>query len=160
MKKVNLKELAEQMDFMLDEWSYYLDKSTGEIISIDDRYLGIAEDEDEESAHNLAEWEQNEVKQAVDIINRWQDMIHFPDKRELGEYEMMEEFSENFADAHIRDCLCIAIDGSGAFRRFKNTISRFGIEEQWYAHKDQAMLEFAKQWCEENDIPYYVEEEK
>ena len=158
MKKVNLKELAEQMDFMLDEWRYYLDRSTGEIISIDERYLGIAEDEDEESVLRLTEWEQDEVKQATDIINRWQDMLHFPDKRELGEYATMEEFSEGFADAHIRDCLCIAIDGSGAFRRFKNTINRFGIEDQWYTYKDQAMLEFARKWCEENNIPYQLED--
>lgn len=71
---------------------------------------------------------------------------------------MMEEFSEGFADEHIRDCLCIAIEGSGAFRRFKNTIRRFGIEEQWYAYKDRAMLKFARKWCEENDIPYQMEE--
>lgn len=158
MKKVNLRELAEQMDFMLDEWSYYLDKSNGKIISIDDRYLGIAEDGEEDEIHRLADWEQDEVKQAIDIIERWQDMLHFPSKRDLGGYEMMEEFSEDYPDAHIRDCLCIATQGSGAFRRFKNALRRFGIEEQWYEYKNRAMLEFAQKWCEENEIPYYLEE--
>lgn len=158
MDKISLKELAEQMDFMLDEWSYYLDKSNGKIVSIDDRYLGIAEDGEEVEIRRLADWEQDEVKQAIDIIDRWQDMLHFPSKRDLGEYEMMEEFSGEYPDAHIRDCLCIAIDGSGAFRRFKNALRRFDIEDQWHEYKNQAMLEFAQKWCEENEIPYYLEE--
>lgn len=114
----------------------------------------MVEDGEEESVCNLAEWEQDEIKQAEDIISRWRDMLPFPSKRELGEYEMMEEFSEGFPDDHIRDYLSIAIDGSGAFRRFKNSIRRLDIEEQWYAYKNQAMLEFARKWCEENNIQY------
>jgi hypothetical protein len=39
MNKVNLKDLAEEMDFMLDEWSHFVNRKTGEIISIEDRYL-------------------------------------------------------------------------------------------------------------------------
>lgn len=158
MKKISLKELAEQMDFMMDEWSYFIDKSTGEIISIDDRHLAIAENPDDEPTFKLAEWEYDEVRKAEAVLEKWQDMLPFPDKRDLDEYGMMEEFSENYPDAHIRDCLCIAIDGSGAFRRFKNTINRFDIEDQWYAYKDQAVLKFAEKWCKENEIPYYMEE--
>jgi hypothetical protein len=156
--KVNLKELSEEMDSMLDEWSYYLDKASGKTVSVDDRYLSIAEDGDEDAVRGLSDWERDEVKLAADIIERGEDMLPLPDKRELGQYGMMEEFSENYPDARIRECLCTAIDGSGAFRRFKNAVRRFGIEEEWYAHRDKAMLEFARKWCEENGVPYHLED--
>ena len=38
MGKVNLKELAEQMDFMMDEWSCFVNRGTVEVISVEDRY--------------------------------------------------------------------------------------------------------------------------
>lgn len=44
---------------------------------------------------------------------------------------------------HIRDGLCIALDGPGAFRRFKTALRRFHMEEEWYAYKEEEMLDFA-----------------
>lgn len=53
MKKVDLKELADHMDFMLDEWRYFIDKGSGEIVSIDGQYLGYAEELDEEEIEKI-----------------------------------------------------------------------------------------------------------
>jgi len=56
MGKVNLKELAGQMDCMMDEWSYFVNRRTGEVISVEDRHLGFAEDPDE-IPERIAAWE-------------------------------------------------------------------------------------------------------
>jgi hypothetical protein len=71
---------------------------------------------------------------------------------------MMENFADQYPDRHVRDGLLIALDGRGAFRRFKNTIRLLGVEEAWYAHKDMAMQNFARKWCKEHDIPWHLEE--
>lgn len=84
-------------------------------------------------------------------------MEAFPEKSELDEYGMMDSFSFHFPDRHVQEGLTIALDGPGAFRRFKNTLRRFNIEDDWYEYKEMVLLDFARRWCEENDIPYYIE---
>jgi ornithine cyclodeaminase/alanine dehydrogenase-like protein (mu-crystallin family) len=83
----------------------------------------------------------NLVEQMQMLTDEWSQFVN--SSGEIGEYSIMEEFSENYPDAHIRDCLCIAISGKGAFRRFKDTVIRFGIQTEWYAYRDAAFLEFA-----------------
>jgi hypothetical protein len=78
----------------------------------------------------------------------------------MDEYGMMENFIETVQNVHIRDCLEIAVQGRGAFRRFKDTANRFDIIEDWYEFKNQAFLAFAKEWCEENGLPYSLEDSK
>ena len=101
--KVNLKELAEQMDFMMDEWSHYVNRVTGEIISVENRHLRYAEDPDE-IPERIAEWERDAIKQASAILESWDDLICFPRKYDLNEYGMMEDFIGTVRDKHIREC--------------------------------------------------------
>jgi len=158
MNKVNLKELAEQMDFLMEEWSYFVNRVTCEIISIQDSYLGYAE-EPEEIPAVLPDCERDEIAQASALLEKWNDLIPLPGKHELNEYGMMEDFIDAVQDAHLRDCLSVAIEGRGAFRRFKDTAARFGALDAWYEYKAQAVLAFAQKWCKENDLPYTQEED-
>jgi len=154
--KVSLKELAEQMDFMMDEWSYFVNGKTGEMFSVEDRHLGFAEDPDE-IPERIAEWERDAIEQAASLLENWGDLIHFPSKHELNEYGMMENFVGTVKDSHIRDCLGIAIEGRGAFRRFKDTADRFDVIDSWYEFKEQAIIEFAREWCESNGLQYIAD---
>ena len=155
---VNLKDFIQQLDCMFDEWSYYIDRTNGELLSFQDRYLSLAEELEADPLLPLAPWEQEEVEAAKTMLNHWDDMIRFPDKRELDEYGMMEDFIETLTDPHQRECFEIAISGRGAFRRFKDTLPRFGLEQQWYRYKDEALFDFARKWCEENSLSYTTED--
>ena len=154
--KVKLKELAEQMDFMLDEWSYFVNRKTGEVICVEDSHLGFAEDPDE-IPEGIAEWERDAIEQAVELLGIWDDLIFFPNKYDLNEYAMMEDFIRTVKDPHIRNHLGIAIQGGGAFRRFKDAADRFGVIDGWYEFKNQAFLAYAKEWCERNGLLYSME---
>jgi len=46
------------------------------------------------------------------------------------------------------------IHGSGAFRRFKDTIYRYKIEEDWFKFKDEAYKEIAIAWLESHGFAY------
>jgi hypothetical protein len=54
----------------------------------------------------------------------------------------------------IRDQLSRAIHGAGAFRNFKDTVRRVGIESAWFAFRAEALREIALGWCEENQIAW------
>jgi hypothetical protein len=66
----------------------------------------------------------------------------------------MERFCYSVEDEAIRDDLCHAIRGRGAFRYFKEKIHDYGIAENWYRYRDEALREIAIAWCAENGIPY------
>jgi hypothetical protein len=44
--------------------------------------------------------------------------------------------------------------GRGAFRHFKDLATEFGIIEEWYAFRKDALREIAREWCAENGIAY------
>jgi len=157
MNRVNLKELAGQLDCMMEEWRYFVDKSTCAIITIHDTYLGYA-GEPEEIPTVLAEWERYEIEKALELLEKWNELIPLPGKYDVNEYGMMEDFIESVQDDNIRDCLYVAIEGRGAFRRFKDIVGRFGTLDKWYDFKNDALLSFAEKWCTENDLPYSLDE--
>ena len=79
--------------------------------------------------------------------------IGLPNKYDINEYRMMEDFIEALPE-NIQGEFYIAINGRGAFRRFKDMAIYKGVEKQWYAFKDQALKKIAIEWCRENNIEY------
>jgi hypothetical protein len=80
--------------------------------------------------------------------------LPLPDRFEINEYRIMERFCDAVADDDMREALCDAIRGRGAFRRFKDRVHGYGMAEAWYHYRDAALREIALAWCEEHDIPY------
>ena len=77
-----------------------------------------------------------------------------PDQFELHEYQIMEQFCFSVEDVDIRDELCGAIRGRGAYRRFKDRVQVYGMAEAWYRYRDAALREIAIAWCEAYGIRY------
>jgi hypothetical protein len=46
------------------------------------------------------------------------------------------------------------IRGRGAFRRFKDCILKYEIEEEWYRFRQEELEKIAIEWLEVNHIPY------
>jgi hypothetical protein len=62
-------------------------------------------------------------------------------------YHDMQDFIETVSDAHLRELLEVAIQGRGAFRRFKDTLGRHDAEmRRWHTFEDSRMDERARQW--------------
>lgn len=66
----------------------------------------------------------------------------------------MEEFCLSVNDHMIRNKLLGAIKGKGAFRRFKERIIDFAIEDNWYLFREEQLKEIAKSWCQDNKIDF------
>jgi aminoglycoside 6'-N-acetyltransferase I len=80
--------------------------------------------------------------------------IAAPCQRDLNEYEIMTDYADTVTDPRANELLCVALEGKGAFQRFKDTIYRVGLNDEWFAFKRDAYIDIAREWCEENDIPY------
>ena len=112
-------------------------------------------DREKEDTVMLSEYS-DDYKQISDMIDEDEDdrFVRLPSQREINEYGMMEEFVNSIRNDNQRATLEMAISGRGAFRRFKDTVIRFGIEKKWYAFRDKEYLRVAREWCEENNVAY------
>lgn len=66
----------------------------------------------------------------------------------------MQEFIYSLEDEFIQDELLDAINGRRAFRRFKDTLYEYGIENKWYEYRDKAYRKIALDWLDANNIKY------
>lgn len=98
------------------------------------------------------EWDDEDRETAELIDAEWNRFVRLPGQYELHEYRMMEEFIEDLGDRKIQAELSRAIQGRGAFRRFKAKLLEKGIEQNWYTFRDTSYRQFALRWCEENGI--------
>lgn len=63
------------------------------------------------------------------------------------QYRWMERFIPMVDEAELRDRLTHAIDGKGAFRRFKDVLMSHGPErERWFAFRSERLRVFMEAW--------------
>ena len=142
MKKVKVKldDLLEAYEFGSSEIDYYIDTKTNKVVlHIDEAYDG----------------DPGETKLEKKIEKYPDRFISIP-KRESGdEYEWMVEFTESLDDKSLKENLFIALDGRGAFRRFKNVLLNYPEKrEEWFKFRDKKMKQEILEWCKENEIEY------
>src|SRR6516165_6844105 len=150
MPLVYLRDVVEALDLESDELHSCLDPETGEIITFNEEEARIAESGQWDAA---PEWMQGylpKVKRALEDDR----MLELPDRAHIDEWRMMQEFSEQDEHCGCRQELASAVHGTGAFRHFKDAIRRLGLEDSWYRYREAAYAKVAREWLEENKIPY------
>jgi len=150
---VRLRNVVEQMDMAADDRFVYLNKRTGEFVAISEEDRGLVEEGDETDWADAPAWHRElllKIKGAMES----DDYLALPGKFEIHEWSIMERFSASVEKENHRGALLDSIHGSGAFRRFKDTICRLGVEDDWYKYRDRAIGEIAVEWLEVNDIPF------
>lgn len=150
---VSLKDIIDEMDTVSDELSGFLNRRTGELITLTSEELSAAEDRDEEDLDEYPEWQQEMIVKAREVIGS-DDYLPLPDKFDIHEYRIIEDFCYSLADDMIKENLLHKIKGSGAFRRFKDTIREYGIEKEWYRFRQEELEKIAIDWLEANQISY------
>jgi hypothetical protein len=69
------------------------------------------------------------------------------------QYRWMERFVVTVGDTALRDRLLIAIDGKGAFRRFKDVLVNYPAErERWFAYRSDLLHCRMKVWLEQTQL--------
>jgi len=150
MPVVSLRDVVEALDLQSDELQSYLDPDTGEIITFNEEEASFAESGEWENAPAWMQESLPKVKRALEDDR----MLELPDRAHIDEWRMMQDFAEMQEECRCRPELLSAIHGAGAFRHFKNAVQRLGLEDSWYRYREAAFERFAKEWLEENGIPY------
>lgn len=151
-KPVKLSEIIDGMESQTYEGRCFLNRETGEIIGISDYEFRAVEEES--SLESCPEWQRDLIQTAKQILDDDKGKyIALPLRFDIDEYSMMENFALS-VDDEISDCLYAAIKERGAFRRFKDEVARFEIEEDWYKFRDEKYKELAIEWCEYNNIEF------
>lgn len=135
---VKLQDLIEEMDMQSEESKAYLDTETMNIVSVlyGDIY-GADDINDPDEFDELC----------------GERFIPLPNRYNINEYQIMEDFIETLPE-NVQGVFYAAINGRGAFRRFKDVIINKDVEDQWYKFKEQAFKQIAVEWCRDNDIEY------
>ena len=130
---IDIDGLCEAMEDSSYENEYYLDLDNGEI-------LFLSEYTDDE-----------ETKKLKELIEEDFDRYERIPKAEPHEgYEDIVDFIATVKDDHLAQLLEVAIDGKGAFRRFKDVLLNYPEErERWFGFKDDKMEERALEWLED-----------
>ena len=129
--EIDMDELSSAMEDSSYEHHYYLNLETGEIVFISD-YM------DEEI---------EELRHKIDENHDYYKPI--PRTESYEGYEDMEDSIATVEDERLAELLEVAINGKGAFRRFKDVLARYPNErERWYRFKDDKTKERALEWLE------------
>ena len=149
---IKLQEIIEELDIQFEDNRTFLNKRTNAILSLTSEDLRAAEDE--KPIDHLPDWEQENRKAAFDVVENFEKYIELPNKYEINEYEIMEDFCLTVSDQRKQDILLRAIRGKGAFRRCKYKVLEFEIEENWYSFREDRFKQIAIKWCQENQIDF------
>ena len=134
--KIDLDELYDAMENSSYEVEYYLDLETGEI-------LFVSEGMDDEETGKLK-------IQIGEELDRYEPI---PKAESYEGYRDMQAFIATVEDDHLSELLEVAINGKGAFRRFKDVLLHYPEErERWFKFKDDRMEERALEWLDDIDV--------
>jgi hypothetical protein len=136
---VNWDDLEMALTANPGEWSCYLDLRTGEVQMLPVDRLGADPD-----------WpSEDEIDAGVDAGH----LVHVEPLGSSVEYGWMAEFGATVGDARLRDRLEVALQGRGAFRRFKNALLDFPAERgRWFAFRAERLRAAAREWLAKQGI--------
>jgi hypothetical protein len=148
MNKVKLSDIINGIESQSDENFSYIDKRTNTVCLISQEAISVVEDGEDD----YPEWMDDMVQLAKSYLEDDTNFIALPSQYDVDEYSMMENFTFSLNDERHKETLSIALQGKGAFRRFKDTVIYLGIADNWYQYRDKQYKEFVLEWCEMEEI--------
>ena len=112
----------------------YLDLKTGQVVTIVD-----SRPEDEEKRRLIRHSNGR--------------FVHLEPASSREQYRWMERFVQSVADGALKDRLILAIDGKGAFRRFKDVLLSYPVErDRWFQYRANLLHIYIDSWLAAQDV--------
>jgi len=135
--KANLSELIDAFNNCQIGYEYYLDTKTGELLLVSDEFMDTNETE--------------EIYERLD--SEPERYLNIPTESSREGYQDMVAFTESLEDENLKEKLWIALNGRGAFRRFKDVLLSYPEKrEEWFKFQDKRLEKRVMEWLEENEI--------
>lgn len=169
--KVNFDEIQKAMeDTVRDSFDYFLDVETGEVIALSEEVLSEVQsslyegdydelEDDIESIEfdkepDLPYWMEDEVELAMEVfLDEDGQYIRIPERKSAEAHKVMAEFIETVTDPILKEELATALNGKGAFRRFKDVLLDYPKErKKWHGYNAKAMKKVIIEWLESIEV--------
>ncbi len=142
---ISLRDIVHEMAEIGENHHAFLDKESGELITMNDQQLTAIESPPEGEA--IEDWQHRFKKR-----RETGEIVELPGKFEHKEFSLVERFCETIREKKQQDKLHKAIRGKRAFRDFQTTIGKLGLEDRWIGFRNRALEEIALRWLQEHDI--------
>lgn len=133
---VDLEELAIAMEDHSYAFDWYLDTKTGDTVMLPGE------------SGDPGAWPDDELERLERILvedpDRLQPVPRIPSHQG---YDWMVSFTSSVQDDQLRELLWVALDGKGAFRRFKRVLAGYPEErERWFRFHGERVREELLDW--------------
>lgn len=151
---VAIKDVVDRLESPAEEYPAFVDLESGEVVSVSLELLRIAEDsEEDEHPPALPQWQRSEWVTACRIASR-DSFLRLPSSFEVHECSIMDQFALSVRSRPKREELMNSLHGRGAFRHFKDTLRRQGLEKDWHACKERALRQIAIDFRERHGLAW------
>ena len=151
-------------DVSRDTFDYFLDLETGEVMTFSEEilrevksrlYFSDSEEFGDEVEYiefdeepDIPDWMQDEVEVALEILlDEDERYVRIPERQSLTAYKSMADFIETVEDPFLKEKLLNALNGKGAFRRFKDVLIDYPKErKRWHGYNAKAMKREIIEW--------------
>lgn len=144
--KIDITEAVQSVQMGGEVFELFYDRQTGQILEVPTEEGLAYVDYESMPAADRQLWD------LVAEDEHGKRFIKLPTEFEINEWDIMRQFAESLNDAKQAALLGDAIRGGGAFRRFKNSVARMGLEKMWDAFRDNAVKQIMLEWCDEHGI--------
>lgn len=137
--KIKLDELVDVFD-QIHNYEYIVyDKKDNNYIFIDLNVMSM-----------------QEYEEITDKIEEDEEETYYylPSSYVFHDSELIEEYIARIKNENIREELEVAFYGKGKYRRFKEILSGYKIEDEYYNFREEYLKNMAIEWCEKNNIEY------
>lgn len=124
---VDLQEVVDAMTASHeDPYLFFLDLESGKVQTVHDEMDDLPDEE-------------------VDFEPDPDQHVEIPRNESRDDYDLMRRFAAA-VDEDVAALLDVALQGKGAFARFRDVIHRQGLDQRWYTFKDEADRARAHEW--------------
>lgn len=140
-KEIDLEILMVGMEDNTDLIHWFLNIGTGEVESYSEDYPSL-----------------EQFERDMERIENDDNIKPIPKPEPWEAYEFMKNFNEEVAKQNnglLYEKLLIALDGKGAFRRFKDVLhDDREMLERWYQYKEEQLVKEVRGWLESLGVDF------
>jgi hypothetical protein len=131
---INWTDLETAFERNAPDTESFLDTRTGEVVTVTEGAIDYAE-------------------QRAKIQVAGEAFVRIEPAASREQYKWMERFVVGVTDEPLRERLVIAIDGKGAFRRFKDVLLNYPTErERWFSYRSELLHWAMAKWLEKEQL--------
>jgi len=131
---INWTDLETAFERNSPDTESFLDTRTGEVVTVTEGAIDYTE-------------------QRTKVQTGGEAFVRIEPAASREQYKWMERFVAGVTDEPLRERLVIAIDGKGAFRRFKDVLLNYPTErERWFSYRAELLHWAMHKWLEKEQL--------